>query len=154
MHGRRVRNVQDARGKLAQIFAHFRSAACPCSAPRLHCGEWRSAIAGAALPPFPGGARARLLAAPTRIEHVCQSASYIPTWLEALQHDKRFIFTAAKLATQAAALHLSRHRAGLGGPAHVLTEAPAPKLLCQPTYSTPPGIIGLLHARLWSAGTH
>jgi hypothetical protein len=51
-------------------------------------------------------------------------ASYIPTWLEALHHGKRFISTAANLATQAAALHLSRHRAGLGGPAHVLTESP------------------------------
>jgi antirestriction protein ArdC len=43
------------------------------------------------------------LAARTGIEHVTRSASYIGNWLEALRGDKRFIFTAAKLATQAAA---------------------------------------------------
>jgi antirestriction protein ArdC len=33
---------------------------------------------------------------------VTQSASYIGNWLSALRADKRFIFAAAKLATQAA----------------------------------------------------
>jgi antirestriction protein ArdC len=41
------------------------------------------------------------LAARTGIEHVTQSASYIGNWLQALHNDKRFIFAAAKLATQA-----------------------------------------------------
>jgi antirestriction protein ArdC len=43
------------------------------------------------------------LAARTGIEHVTQSASYIGNWLQALHNEKRFIFTAAKLATQATA---------------------------------------------------
>jgi antirestriction protein ArdC len=43
------------------------------------------------------------LAARTGIEHVSQSANYIGNWLTALREDKRFIFLAAKLATQAAA---------------------------------------------------
>jgi antirestriction protein ArdC len=34
---------------------------------------------------------------------VTQSANYIGNWLQALHNDKRFIFTAAKLATQATA---------------------------------------------------
>jgi antirestriction protein ArdC len=42
------------------------------------------------------------LAARCSIEHVTRSASYIGTWLEALQNDKRFIFSMAKLASQAA----------------------------------------------------
>jgi antirestriction protein ArdC len=43
------------------------------------------------------------LAARTGIEHVSQSATYIGNWLQALRGDKRFIFTAAKRGTQAAA---------------------------------------------------
>jgi antirestriction protein ArdC len=43
------------------------------------------------------------LAARTGIEHVTQSASYIASWLTALREEKRFIFSAAKLATQAGA---------------------------------------------------
>ena len=42
------------------------------------------------------------VAARCGIEHVSRSASYIDTWLEALHNDKRFIFSAAKLASQAA----------------------------------------------------
>lgn len=42
------------------------------------------------------------LAARTGIEHITDSASYIGNWLQALRDDKRFIFGAAKLATQAA----------------------------------------------------
>jgi antirestriction protein ArdC len=43
------------------------------------------------------------LAARTGLEHISQSASYIGNWLTALREDKRFIFSAAKLATEAAA---------------------------------------------------
>jgi antirestriction protein ArdC len=43
------------------------------------------------------------LAARTGIEHVTQSANYIGNWLTALREDKPFIFTVAKLATEAAA---------------------------------------------------
>jgi antirestriction protein ArdC len=42
------------------------------------------------------------LSARSGIEHVTQSASYVSSWLAALHEDKRFIFAAAKLATQAA----------------------------------------------------
>jgi hypothetical protein len=104
-------------------------------------GLWLAGGAGSCEQRGRDGTRARFLAAPTGIEHVCQAVSYIPTWLEALHHGKRFISTAANLATQAAALHLSRHRAGLGGPAHVLTESPAPNCCANPSYSTPPDII-------------
>lgn len=42
------------------------------------------------------------LAGRTGIEHITQSANYIGHWLIALREDRRFIFTAAKLASQAA----------------------------------------------------
>jgi antirestriction protein ArdC len=43
------------------------------------------------------------IAARCGIEHVSRSASYIDSWLEALHGDKRFIFSAGRLATEAAA---------------------------------------------------
>jgi antirestriction protein ArdC len=46
---------------------------------------------------------AAFLSARTGIEHASQSASYLSHWLQVLRNDRRFIFVAAKQATQIAA---------------------------------------------------